>query len=172
VAEDKHKEAEGKDGGGAAKKRLPVVVWVAVGAMLGGAGMVVAVPPAKSEVVVEKPPPADIDVQHPDLMEHQFNPRTQAGKSYASAGFYFVYRVREDREQEAHAAIKANWDRARSNVLLLLRSRTVADLNADNGQLALSKDLIDELDASLFPGRDEDKVARVTEILWSKWILQ
>jgi flagellar basal body-associated protein FliL len=170
VAEENDKAAEVEKSGG--KKRVPAVVLVAVGAMLGGAGVVLALPSRGSAVAIEKPPPKFVDVQHPDLMEHQFNPRMQAGNRFASAGFYFVYRVREDHEQEAFEAIKSNWDRARSNVLLLLRSRSVADLNADNGQVVLGKDLVEELDASLFPGKDDEKVARVTEILWSKWILQ
>jgi flagellar basal body-associated protein FliL len=105
-------------------------------------------------------------------MEFQFNPRSDVGKKYASNSFYFVYVVRDDREDAAFESVKANWDRARSNVLELLSSRTMTELNAENGKRVLAKDLVDELDATLFPGARDDKPARVTEILWSKWIVQ
>ena len=172
MAEDKQKEDDGKTGAGQGRKGLQPLLLLAVGAALGGAGVVFAMPAKKVEVRVPEPVHEFVDVQHPDVMEHQWNPRTQAGRAYASAGFYFVYRVRDDREAEAFEAIKVNWDRARSNVLLLLKARTLVDLNSENGQKVLAKDLVDELDATLFPGRRAEKVAQVTEILWSKWMLQ
>lgn len=171
MADDNKKEGDGKVDGGR-KKGLPPIVLVAVGAALGGAGVVFAVPPKKVEVHVQQAAHTFLSVQHPDLMEFQFNPRSDVGKKYASASFYFVYGVRDDREDAAFEAIKAHWDRARSNVLELLGSRTMSDLNADNGMRVLAKDLVDELDAALFPGTREDKPARVSEILWSKWIVQ
>jgi len=54
----------------------------------------------------------------------------------------------------------------------MLRSRSMTELNAENGQKILTKDLTDELDAALFPGKKSEKVAQVTEILWSKWMVQ
>ena len=170
MADDKKKDGDGKDEG--KKKGMSPIVLVAVGAIVGGSGAVFAVPPKEVPVHVEEPVLAFVPVEHPDSLEFQFNPRTAAGKAYASAAFTFVYKVREDREQAAFEAIKANWSRARSHALLLFGSRTVADLNSEVGKLALTKDLIDDLDASLFPGHGDEKVAAVSEILWSKWILQ
>ncbi len=171
MADDKKKDGEQKDDG-KKKKGLPPLVLIAVGAAVGGAGVVFAVPPKQVEVKVEEPAHELLTIQHPDLIEFQFNPKTQAGKAYANAGFYFVYVVRDDREHEAFEAIKAHWDRARSKVLLLLAGRTMQELNAENGKTVLAKDLADELDATLFPGKRDEKVARVTEILWSKWMVQ
>ncbi|MGE3171503.1 MAG: flagellar basal body-associated protein FliL [Planctomycetota bacterium] len=171
MADDTKKEADGK-GDGAKKKGLPPIILIAVGAAIGGAGVVFAVPPKQVEVPVHEPVHEFLPVQHPDLMEFQFNPRTAAGKKYASASFYFVYVVRDDMEAAAFESIKSHWDRARSNVLELLGARTMEELNAENGKRVLAKDLVDELNATLFPGGRDEKVAQVTEILWSKWIVQ
>lgn len=171
MADDKKKDGDGEEQGGK-RKGLPALVLVAAGALAGGAGVVVAVPPQKVEVPVVAPPPGFVFLEHPDVMEFQFNPRTQAGKAWASASFYFVYRVREDLEEAAFESIRAHWNRAHSHILLLLGSRTVAELNAENGKRVLASDIVDELDATLFPGRGEAKVARVTEILWNKLIFQ
>jgi hypothetical protein len=154
------------------RKGIPAFVLVALGAILGGAGTVFALPAKQVEVPKEKPPARLIQVQHPDLMEYVFNPRTEAGKAAASMSFYFVYGVNEDREKEAFEQIKANWDRARHRCLLVLKARMVKDLNSDSGQLVLSRDLTSELDAALFPTSKGDKVARVTEVLWAKILFQ
>jgi len=152
-------------------KRIPVLLLVAVGAVLGGAGVVVALPPKKTEPPAAKAPAPVIPVQHPDLMEYVFNPRTEAGKAAASISFYFVYEVSQDLEAKAFEQIKANWDRARSKCLELLTGRMVKDMNTDSGKAMLAKDLITELDAALFPAKPE-KVARVSEVLWAKILFQ
>lgn len=168
---DDPKKDAGKDGEGK-KKGLPAIALIAIGACLGGAGVVFAIPPKKVEVHVEAPPVKVIPVQHPDLMEYTFNPRTDSGKAYASLSFYFVFEVREDEEALAFDQIKLHWDRAHSNCLLLLKARTLRELNSENGQRVLAKDLADELNASLFAPKDGVKVARVSEVLWKKWMIQ
>jgi len=75
-------------------------------------------------------------------------------------------------EPAAFEAIKTGWDRAKSNCLLLMRNRTLRELNSENGSRILAQELVEELDHTLFPGKRDDKVAQVTEILWSKWLLQ
>jgi flagellar basal body-associated protein FliL len=175
VADDKSKDKDGEAKADVVKKKgkgLSAVVLVATGAVLGGAGVTFALPPKRVEVKVPAQAHELVDVQHPDLMEFQFNPRTQSGRAFASVGFYFVYRVRDDRENEAFESIRANWDRAVSNALQLLGARTLTELAAENGKRVLGKDLADELDASLFPGKKNEKVAQVTEVLWRRWILQ
>ena len=169
MADEKKKEEEGEEG---KKKGLPAIVLVAVGAIVGGAGAVFAIPPKQVEVEHVEPELEMLDVQHPDLFEFQFNPRTQAGKAYVSANFYFVYRVREDLEEEAFELIKAHWDQAVHSILLLFRARTIAELNSANGHEILAKDIAAELDAALFGGSPDHKVATVTEVLWSKLIVQ
>jgi hypothetical protein len=175
VADDKKKDGDGK-GDGAAKKRLHALVLVAVGAVAGGAGVVCAVPPKVVEVKVEPRQYGDVDVTHPDPMKKTFNPRSRAGKGTARAEFKFVYTVREDREHEAFAAIKANWELANSNALMLLKNRSMEELQSDLGLRTLERDLIDELDRVLFPPQPgpagPEKVARVTRVLWGEMLFQ
>ncbi|GAB4142705.1 MAG: hypothetical protein Fur0037_10010 [Planctomycetota bacterium] len=170
MAEEKKKESEGKEEA-PAKKGLPAIAMVAVGAILGGAGVVFAVPPKTVEVPVEKPAPRIQPIRHPDVMEITFNPQTEAGKGFASIKFKFTYEVREDLEEQAHELLVDNWDRARSNCLFMLSSRTSRELNSDSGKRAVVKDLIDELDRSFFPD-DGTKFARVTEVWVTELMLQ
>jgi flagellar basal body-associated protein FliL len=174
VADDKNKEGDGKNAG-APKKRLPAIVLVAVGAIAGGAGVVFAVPPKVVEVKVESRRVEDVDVTHPDALKVTFNPRSRAGKGTARAEFKFVYTVREDREHEAFAAIETNWDEANSKTLMLLKNRSMEELQTDLGLRTLERDLIDELDRALFPAAAKggtDKVARVTRVLWRDMLFQ
>jgi flagellar basal body-associated protein FliL len=171
VAEDKKKDGDGKSDGGKRKKGLPPFVMVAVGAIAGGAGVVFAVPPKVVERTVEAKTYADVDVTHPDVIQHEFNPRTKAGKSMVRVALKFVYTVREDLEPAAFEQIKVNWDQAGSNSLLLLKTRSMEELQTEAGIRLLEKDLIDELDRTLFPAGD-DKVARVTRVMWTKWLMQ
>lgn len=171
MAEDKNKEAD-QNGAPAKKKGLPAMVLVAVGAIVGGAGVVFAVPPKTIEVA--KPPVVheDIDVTHPDLVKKEFNPRTRAGKGYCRVSFKFVYTVREDREDEAFEQIGQHWEQANSNVLMILKTRSMEELQSESGIRMLEHDLIADLDRTLFPGRGDAKVAAVTRVLWSDWLLQ
>jgi flagellar basal body-associated protein FliL len=168
VAEEKKKEA---DAGGGKKKGLPAFVLVAAGAVLGGAGVVFAVPPKVKEVRVEAPHYEDVDVTHPDSIKKSFNPRTRTGKGQARVEFKLVYTVREDRRGDAFELIRANWDQAQSNALMLLKNRSMEELQSDLGMRQLEKDLIEELDRTLFPNRPE-KLARVTRVLWGDLLFQ
>ena len=175
MADDKNKDGDGKTEG-AAKKRLPSIVLVAAGAIAGGAGVVFAVPPKVVEVKVEPRPLEDVDVTHPDAVKVTFNPRSRAGKGTARAEFKFVYTVREDREHEAFKAIEANWDEASSKTLMLLKNRSMEELQSDLGLRALERDLIDELDRTLFATvarpTGPDKVARVSRVVWKDLLFQ
>jgi flagellar basal body-associated protein FliL len=171
VAEEKKKDADAKVDGGK-KKRLPPVVLIAIGAIVGGAGVVFAVPPKVKEVKVEEPHFELVDVTHPDPVKKTFNPRSRAGKGTARVEFKFVYTVREDREGEAFDAIKTNWEQANSNTLMLLKNRSMEELQSDLGMRTLEKDLIDELDRVLFPGKADAKVARVSRVMWGDLLFQ
>jgi len=172
VAENDNNEEEQGQGGGKPKRGLPAVLLVAVGAMLGGAGVVFAVPPKTVEVPVAEPVYEIVDVVHPDLIRTEFNPRTRAGKGVARVSFKFVYTVREDREHEAFERIKQHWEQVNSDVLLILKTRTMEELQSEAGVRMLEHDLIQDLDRTLFPGAHDDKVASVTRILWKDWLLQ
>ena len=170
MADDKKKEEQGAEDG--KKKGLPPIVLIAVGAIVGGAGVVFAIPPKTVEV--EKPAPVyeDIDVTHPDLIRKEFNPRTRTGKGVARVSFKFVYTVREDREHEAFELIKERWDQANSRVLLLFKTRTMEELQSETGVRMLEHELMQELDRVLFPDMGEGKAAAVTRVLWNDWLLQ
>ncbi len=155
------------------KKRLPTVVLIAIGAIAGGAGVVVAVPPKTVEVKVEARVHELVDVTHPDPIAHDFNPRTKPGNRVMRVQFKFVYTVREDREGEAFQCIRQHWDQANSNVLVILKQRSAEELQSDAGRAMLEKDIIDDLDRALFPAAaNGDKVARVTRVMWSKFLMQ
>lgn len=169
MAEDKQKEGEAAAGG--KKKGLSAIVMIAVGAVLGGAGVVVALPPKKIEVPVEKPPPKIQPIKHPDVMEVTFNPQAEAGKAFGSIKFKFVYEVREDLEEAAHKQLADNWDRAKNDCLMMLCARTSREIGDPAGKRAVVKALLDTLDAALFPD-DGHKLARVTEVLVSDLMVQ
>lgn len=172
MAEDKKKEGDGKAEEGKKKKGLPAIVMVAVGAVVGGAGVVFAVPP-KEKVVVQAPKRLEIiDVTHPDVIEHEFNPKSKAGRGIARFSFKFVYSVREDLEKDAFKLIEENWETAKSNALDVLANRSIEELNSEAGRRILTSDLIDDLDRSLFPGKKEDKIARVERVIWVKRVHQ
>ena len=80
---------------------MPKLVLVAVGAALGGVGVVFAVPPKK--VVVEVPQTAHEYVlcDHPEEMEFKVNPKSNSGKPLVVIKFGIKYKVREDREEHA-----------------------------------------------------------------------
>ena len=172
MADDKKKEPEAKADDGKKKKGLPAIVLVIAGAVVGGAGVVFAVPPKVKEVPVPAPVFEIVDVTHPDPIKKTLNPRSTSGKGTARVEFKFVYSVREDRETEAFDRIKANWELANSKTLMLLKNRTMRELQSEAGIVALEKDLVDELDRALFPGKPGEKVARVERILWVDLLFQ
>ena len=82
MAEDK-KEADSKAEGAKKKKGLPPFVLIAVGAIVGGAGVVFAVPPKTVEVPQPVKVYEPLDGTHPDSIQHEFNPPTQPCKGIA-----------------------------------------------------------------------------------------
>lgn len=172
MAEEKKKEGDAKVDA-APKKRLPTLVLVALGAIVGGAGVVFAVPPKTIEVKVEAKVREIVDVTHPDPIAHDFNPRSKPGNRIVRVQFKFVYTVREDHEPDAFALIRQHWDQANSSVLTLLRQRSAEELQSDAGRAMLEKDIIDGLDRDLFPAAPNgDRVARVSRVMWSKFLMQ
>lgn len=171
MSDDKKKEADPKAEEGKKKKGLPPIVMIAVGAIVGGAGVVFAIPPKTVEVKVEEPVYELVDVRHPDSIKVTFNPRTKAGKGTARVEFKFVYRVREDLEEQAFEQIKANWEQANSNALMLLRKRSMEELQSETGMQILAADLIADLDRTLF-ATAEPRIAKVVNVLWKDWLFQ
>lgn len=169
MSEEKKKDDQKADEG-KKKKGLSPIVMIAVGAIVGGAGAVFAIPPKTVEVKVEEPHYELVDVKHPDAIEVTFNPRTMAGKGTGRVKFKFEYRVREDLEGQAFEQIKTHWEQAKSNALMLLKKRSMEELQSEVGMQILAKDLIDDLDRSLFA--QGDRIAKVVNILWIEWLFQ
>lgn len=168
MSEEKKKDDQKADEG--KKKGLSPIVMIAVGAIVGGAGAVFAIPPKTVEVKVEEPHFELVDVKHPDAIEITFNPRTKAGKGTGRVKFKFEYRVREDLEAQAFEQIKTHWEQAKSNALMLLRKRSREELESEVGMQIVAKDLIDDLDRSLFA--EGERIAKVVNILWIEWLFQ
>jgi flagellar basal body-associated protein FliL len=169
VADDKKKEDSNDEG---KKKGLSPLVMIAIGALVGGAGVVFAIPPKTVEVEVEAPPLEYVEVEHPDLILHTFNPRQRAGKGVAKVSFRFVFTVREDLQDAAYEAMKLHWNMANSKVLSVLRSRSVKELQSETGERMLEHDLIKALNEVFFHVEGGDPIAQITEIMWGEILLQ
>ena len=169
MADDKKKEDSNDEG---KKKGMSPLVMIAIGALVGGAGVVFAIPPKTVEVVVETPPPEYLEVEHPDLILHTFNPRQRAGKGVAKVSFRFVFTVREDLHDQAYEAMKQHWNMANSKVLSVLRSRSVKELQSETGERMLEHDLIQALNEVFFHVDDGEPIAEITEIMWGEILLQ
>ncbi len=150
------------------KKGLPPVILVAVGAALGGAGVVFLAPkPQPAGQGVHKEPEYET-VQCADKMSFLFNPKSDSGNKQARISLYFVVKQRKDKHEEdkVNGLIKANWERAKSRVLEVLMSQTVPQLRSAEGKQHLRKMVIDELTLTFFL-RGE---AQVVDILWEDYM--
>jgi flagellar basal body-associated protein FliL len=176
----------------AKKKGLPAIALVAVGAALGGAGVVFLAP--KPEPAPHGPAqPELVSYEHPDPMEFTFNPQVKRGYKTALVSLKFVYEA--DRKlvegDAAHAAdgggghdkadpkaaapmapvpsaIKTYWNRATSRCYEVLSNQDVETLTSPDGKKYLKQLLIDEIGASLFP----EGQARVVDVYLMKIFVQ
>jgi len=171
VAEDTKKEDGGNEG---KKKGMSPLVLIAIGALVGGAGVVFAVPAKTVEVHVEQPAPEWSSRQiHPDVFEHTFNPAQKVGRATALLWFTFMYRFREDLENEVMETMEAYMPLAESNTLQMLSGRSLKELQSAAGMAAVEADLIAELNQTLFADFQQDgKLAEVTDIVWKKRLFQ
>lgn len=178
MADDKKKDEQGDDA--KKKKGLSPVIMIALGAIIGGAGVVFAVPP-KTETIVEPAPEfEEVHVMHPDLIQQTFNPRQRAGKGVMKISFRFVYTVTQEKNTKGveHAAfelIKKYWERADGIAGELLRSRTYEQLQSESGEKILEHDMIKALTGELFSKdlpEGQEPIAKVTEIIWKDWLTQ
>ena len=53
---------------------------------------------------------------------------------------------------------------------MLLKKRSMEELQSEVGMQILAKDLIDDLDRSLFA--QDERIAKVVNILWIEWLFQ
>ncbi len=171
MAEDTKKEDGSEEG---KKKGMSPLVLIAIGALVGGAGVVFAVPAKTVEVHVAEPAPEWSEpTYHPDVIEHTFNPVQDVGRGTAKFDFTFMYRYREDVEAEALKTMQAYMRLAESNTFKLLEQRSMKQLRSSAGLAAVEADLLDELNATLFKDFNADeKLAEVTAIVWQGRLFQ
>lgn len=163
------KEAKHPPEGEAKKKGgLKPILFLVVGAMVGGAGVVFMVPPKEVVKVVGPPQPQWEQVELPDPFVYTINPRVERGYKTALIEFFIVYKQDKLKEAEVSKAIKTNWSRAYSRCMEVLKNTPAPVFNTMDGLQKLRARLREELSASLFP----DGLASVDDILWKKVLVQ
>lgn len=167
MADEEKKEQEGEE---QPKKKggLKPIIMIALGAILGAAGVVFMGPKPKPVEEHKEPEPKLEYREHPDLIETTFNPRTRSGSRTGQVHFRFVYELDVAHEKDVLKAIKTHWNKAKSRVLTILGARTAKELNTPEGKQELKKILVDELTLTFFP----DGEAKVDDILWEKFFIQ
>ena len=156
------------------KKGLPSVVLIALGAILGGAGIVFGMPSGQTEEVSQPKVQQPLKVHlKKNPMEITFNPRSSSGKAFGQVAFTFVYQL-ENRDDldESLQMVKDYWDGAKSECMKLLRNRDYKEFRTEDGLTLLERDLRDELTYQLFPGTNEGRIARVIKIWWDEILVQ
>ncbi len=162
------KDAKPPEGGGKKKGGLKPLVFLIVGAVGGGAGVVTMSPKKEAMKVVGPPQPEIEQVELPDLWEFTFNPRVERGQKVSQISFYLVYKQDKHKEDQVTKSLKTNWNRAYSRCMEVLTNTPAANLTSMDGKLKLRARLRDELSASLFP----DGIATVDDLLWKKFSVQ
>lgn len=166
MAEDKEKKDNEDEGG--KKKGLPPIVLVAVGAALGGAGMVFMSPAPEEHHEPAEPEPEYKLLEHPDVIKLHFNPRQDRGSMMARVEFRFVYKLDMMDEAAALKSIKDHWNQMYSRILLRLSRETPQGLKDPDNRAHIENDLITEMSLTLFP--DGEQV--VKQILWKDFYVQ
>ena len=162
------KDTKPPEGGGKKKGSMKPLVFLAIGAVAGGAGVVTMAPKREVVKVVGPPQPEIEQVEVPDLLEFTFNPRVERGQKLAQVSFYIVIKQDKHKEAEVTKALKTNWNRAYSRCMEVLANTPAANLNTPDGKPKLRARLCDELSATLFP----DGIATVDDLLWKKFGVQ
>ncbi|MFT4512146.1 MAG: flagellar basal body-associated protein FliL [Planctomycetota bacterium] len=178
MADDKKKEDQGDEA--KKKKGLSPVIMIALGAIVGGAGVVFAIPPKTETIVAPAPEFEDVHVMHPDLIQQTFNPKQRAGKGVMKMSFYFVYTLTQEKgkadiEHAAFELIVKNWKRASSDAGSVLRSRSYEELSSESGMKLLEHDLLEALTEAMFAHdlpEGQEPIARVSEIMVNELLKQ
>ncbi|MCC6670505.1 MAG: hypothetical protein IT458_05550 [Planctomycetes bacterium] len=162
----------------AAKKKggLKTLVLVAVGAALSGAGVVYFLPNAAKQPANHGPVEPEMElVELPDKFDFVFNARAERGTKSAKVTFLIV--LRQDKKDAARVAeaVRANFNRAYSRALVVLKGQTAASLLEDEEIRKLTVILCRELSETLFPGWDAmrpEHRPRVDDLLWLQIYVQ
>lgn len=148
---------------------LSAMFLVALGAGLGGAGVVLCLPPPPKLESARTPAPEYELVEHENVMRFRVNPQTEQGNRItASVGFRFVYKRDKHKAKKALKAITDYWNQAYSRCLMVISNQDERFLASADGKQALRRMLVSELTLSFFP----QKTAAVEDILWTEYLLQ
>lgn len=147
---------------------MSAMFLVALGAGLGGAGVVLCTPPPKSVETRTQGPEYEL-VEHDNVMKFRVNPQTeQGGRVTASIGFRFVYKRDKRKAKKALKSITDYWNQAYSRCLMVISDQDEKFLSSADGKQALRRMLVSELTLTFFP----QKTAVVEDILWTEYLLQ
>ena len=144
---------------------MPPLVLIAVGAVLGGAGVVLGVPAKTVEVPVSQRELTYENVLHEDVITKTFNPKTRAGQKVAKVSFQFRFTCREDRFDAAYELVANRWEDGLGAVGKVLRRTSVKELTTETGETMLEARLVDALNAELFHADGGEALAEVTKIV-------
>lgn len=171
MAEDRENQEVGEK---PSKKKLTLVIGVVVGAVLGGAGVVVLNPAHVPEPDPAKPVAQVASEWMPRDLEFEFtfNPQTERGKAFAHVSFKVALIVQPGKLEEAKALVSERKSWAWSGCLEIMSAQTVNELKGPDGKMHLKRLLMDELTYKLFPGSKRERIASVENILWTKFLIQ
>lgn len=164
---------EKKDSGEEQEKKgglMKPLMMVAVGAMLGAAGVVFTSGKGEDhgdgQHEAEHQEVEKKKFELPDVMEFSFQPRTDSGKQSAVMHLRVVYEVEDDAElqQEAREYAKLYWNQAYAACLRILRESHADDFQGE-AQALLLAELRDELSYVLFPIKGDKRIATVIDVL-------
>ena len=167
--EEEQKEQQEEPGKKKKGKLMSALVFVALGAAVGGAGVAVFTPlPTKQEDTGNRAPEFEL-VEYDDIMKFLVNPQAErGGRITARIGFRFVCKRDKHKSKQVLKSIKAYWNKAYSRCLMVISNQDVKFLATAEGKQALRKTLVDELSLTLFPGG----LATIEDILWTEYFLQ
>ncbi|MCB9872242.1 MAG: flagellar basal body-associated FliL family protein [Planctomycetes bacterium] len=177
MADDKAKEGAAEDAGKKSGGIMKPLIMVAIGAALGGGGVVMMTKPVEKHGEHEAPQPVMKVVHHPDEMKYVFNPVMERGSTTARIGFKFDYLVEEQNLDRAFQSVKVRWDLAKDRCIDVLTQFKSKELKTAEGKKLLRRRLVDELTMVFFPEElqsdgSKARVAVIENILWTEFFLQ
>lgn len=158
---------------GKKKGKLMPLILVAVGAALGGGGVVLTTKPALEQGKDDNRPSKLIIVHQPDEMSFTFNPITNKGMKTARVRLKFDYQVDENFKDGAEEAIREKWDLAYSRCNEVMMQQKSEVLKTPEGKRSLKRLLVDELTLAFFPEDSKgERIAIVKDVLWMEFFIQ
>lgn len=170
MAAEAPKSKEGDKQAAPKKKGMSPIIFIALGAIAGGAGVPFLLPKPKPVVHEAPKEPEYEEVQFEDKMSFSFNPKAERGRGQGKLSFYFVIKMKKDAKEEEKVKhlVKDGWERSRSRVFEILTAQTVASLQSPEGKMQIRRLIADELAINFFRKGE----ATVTTIYWDEFFIQ